>query len=215
MGNSTAAKIIYPLLIQDNYEVVAFSVNHAYLAEKEIFTKPVLPLEILPEQYSPSEYALVNAVGYSNNNQNREFIFNQAKSYGFKFLKYIHPSATVLSDNVKEGVFIMPGVVVEPAATLENNVVIWSNVVIAHHAQVDQHCWIASGSVIAGNAKIGRNTFIGVNATIVNEVSVGEYNIIGAGALITKNTSSNNVFLARSGEKHRFDSQVYSRFYGI
>jgi sugar O-acyltransferase (sialic acid O-acetyltransferase NeuD family) len=214
IGNAIAAQIIFALLKQDTtLDIVAFSVNATYIRDNILCGKPVYALETLSEKYAPDQYQLINAIGYSNLNKNRESTFLEAKKQGFKFKNYIHPTAVILSEIVGEGVFIMPGAVIEPFSIIGANTVIWSNSVIAHHAFIQDHCWIASGCVIAGEAQIGRNSFLGVNATVVNKVSVGEYNIIGAGTLIVKNTERKAVILARAGEQHRFDSENYAKFY--
>lgn len=216
LGNSIAAHIIYGILARDkSIEVVAFAVSARYIKEQEMFGKPVHAIENLVESYAPGSLKFINATGYKNLNQNRELLFRKVKELGYDFVTYIHQNATILTDDIGEGVFIMPGVVIEPYAVIGNNTVIWSNSVIAHHASISENCWIASGCVVAGQSVIGRNTFLGVNSTVVNNIVVGDYNLIGAGALISKNTSPQDVFLARSGEKHRFDSHNYVTFYGF
>ncbi len=95
------------------------------------------------------------------------------------------------------------------------NSLIWANVTLAHHSSIAENCWLASGAVISGQAQVMRNSFIGVNATIVNKVVIAEYNIIGAGVLITKNTKASSVYLARSGEVHRFSSDDYVQYTGF
>ncbi len=214
VGNGIAAEIVYGVLSRDKrFEIAAFTVHQNYMTFEKLFNLPVVALENLLNDYSPASHHVVMAVGYSNINQNREQLFNTLISHGYDIMSYLHPNATILSDNIGQGVFIMPGAVIEPHATIENNTVIWSNATIAHHVIVREHAWIASGTVIAGEALIGRNSFLGVNATVVNKISIGSYNIIGAGTLVSKDTPNNTVMLARSGEKHRFDSQSYSRFY--
>lgn len=213
LGNSIAAQVLYSMIARDcRFEVVAFAVNEEFITEKQLYNLPVVPLEKLSEYYSPQEFQLVNAVGYSRVNRNREAIYFQAKEQGFSFVKYIHPSASVMSDDLGEGVIVLAGSVLEPCSRVANNVVIWSNVVVAHHAIIHENCWLASGGVISGQAELCRNTFVGVNATIVNQVSVSQYNIIGAGALITKDTMEGDVILARSGEKHRVNSEKYAEY---
>ena len=216
IGSALAAQLMYKVLQQDpSIEVTAFAVNEEFLDKLEIEGIKVYSIESLPKYFSPDDYVCINGVGYSNVNQNRESTFNQLKSLGYEFLTYIHPSATILTEEIGEGTFIMPGAVIEPFAEVGCNTVVWSNAVVAHHVIIGDNCWIASGVVIAGESEIKKNVFLGVNATITNKITVGEFNIVGAGALITKDTESEHVFLARSGEKHRFDSKNYAKFFGL
>lgn len=214
IGSEINAKIIFDIITREpTITVSAFAVHHSFLTSKELFGKKVIPFENLTKDFPPTDFKLINAVGYSNLNKNREKIFNEAKQLGYSFLTYIHHAATNFSQNIGEGALVMPGAIIEPFATIGFNSVIWSNVVIAHNATIEENCWIASGSVIAGEAKIKRNSFLGINTSIVNKITVGEYNIIGARSLIAKNTAANSVFLARSGELHRFPSDIYAKHF--
>ena len=214
LGDAIGAQVMSKLLKQNpTIEIAAYAVNAQYHNKKEIDGTKVYPLENLLDHFPANQYQLVNGLGYSNVNRNREIIFHQAKEMGYQFLTYIDSKATALTQSIGEGVFIMPGAVIEPYASIGANTVIWSNSTIAHHVIIEENCWIASGVVIAGGSKIKKNAFLGVNSTIVDKVTVYEANIIGAGALITKSTCVENVFLARSGEKHRFDSENYAKFF--
>jgi sugar O-acyltransferase (sialic acid O-acetyltransferase NeuD family) len=214
IGNAITAQIMFSVLSKDSeLDVVAFSAHERFITTDQLFDTKIIPFENLMNEYPPAEVKLINAIGYSNVNKNREKIFAEAKAQGYSFLTYLHPSVSHFSKELGEGVFIMPGAVIEPFSTIGDNSVIWSNVVIAHHSVIEEHCWIASGSVIAGEARVKRNSFLGINASIVNKITVGEYNIIGARSLITKNTNANSVYLARSGELHRFPSDVYAQHF--
>lgn len=213
VGLGVAAETIYSILSQDSeLEIIGFAVHEKFIKERTFFNKPVFPLEHLEKCCKREECQCINAVGYSNLNQNREAIFHEVLSKDFSFLSYIHPKSTVMTDKIGRGVFVMPGAILEPSSQIGDNTVLWSNVVIAHHVEIQDNCWIASGTVVAGNSKVEKNTFIGVNATIANKVVIGSHNIIGGAAFISKTTDSYSVFLSRSAEKHRFNSQNYSNF---
>jgi sugar O-acyltransferase (sialic acid O-acetyltransferase NeuD family) len=214
IGHAITAEIFYDYLSRDpNIEVVAFAVHEAYLDKATMFGKPVVAFEKLTAAFPPADYKVINAVGYSNLNKNREMTFLQAKEKGYTVLSYIHPDASNFAKSIGEGVFVMPGSRIEPFATVRDNSIICSNVVIAHHSTIEENCWIASGTVVSGAALVKRNSFLGVNATVVNKVVVGEYNIIGAQTLITKNTASGGVYISKSGEQHRFPSQDYAKHF--
>ncbi len=212
IGHSIAAEIIYSIISRDpRINVAAFTVHRSFIDKPVLFDKPIVPFESLAETYPPSEYKIINAIGYGNVNKNRGKIFLEAKLLGYSPLTYIHASASNFSQEIGEGVFIMPGAVIEPFSLIGANTFIWSNVVIAHHARIDENCWIASGAVVSGGARVKRNCFLGVNATIVNKVVIEEYNIIGAQTLIAKNTSAHGVYISRPGEHHRFSSDDYAK----
>lgn len=212
IGDAAGAEIMYAVIENDpRIEVSAFSVHNAFLKKPQMFGKQIVSFEDLPKLFPPAEFKLINAIGYSNINKNRESLFLQAKALGYDFYTYIHPSATILSKEIGEGTFVMAGVVIEPFTKIRANTVIWSNSVVAHHAIIDENCWVASGVIISGEARIKKNCFIGVNSTVVNKVVVEEYNILGAQTLITKNTAPSSVYISRSGEPHRFSSEDYAK----
>jgi len=212
IGNAVGAEIIYSIISRDSsIEIAAFSVHQAYMNKDDLFGIKVIPFENLSRLFPPDKYKLINAVGYTDVNRNREKIFLEAKSFGYSFFTYMSPGVSNFSEKIGEGVFIMPGAVLEPFSSVGDNSYIWSNTVVAHHATIEENCWIASGVVISGGATVRHNCFLGVHSTIANKVVVGEYNIIGAHALIMKNTAANGVYLARSGECHRFSSEDYAK----
>ncbi len=216
VGNSITAEILFDLIKDDNrYQIEAFSVDQEFITEKNLLGLDVIALENLVSMYDTSTYKIIVAIGYGNINRNREALFHKVNNFGFETIAYVHKDAKVFSKEIGKGSIIMPGAVIEPYTKIGVNTVIWSNCTIAHHAVIEENCWIASGSVVSGEARIGKNTFMGVNSTIVNKVTVSEHNIIGANTLVSRNTKPNEVYLARSGEKHRFNSQEFIKFYRL
>jgi len=214
VGHTNAARIFFAILSKDpQINIAAFTVHEAFLDADQLFGVKLVAFETLSSRFSPDEYSIVNGVGYGNVNRNRELTYLAAKEAGYPLFTYVHPSATNLAENVGEGVFVMPGAVIEPYARLGANSVVCSNTTVAHDSIIEENCWLASGTVVSGGAHIKRNTFLGVNSTIVNNIIVEEYNIIGAQTLIAKNTAKNGVYLSRPGEPHRFASEDYARYY--
>ena len=217
IGNAIAAEVLYGFLKSDKrYDVVAFCVDRQYITEQQVFSIQVIELENLQERFSTDEYKLIIGMGYNNINIDRAEMFDRVTLLGYEVETYIHPEAKVIGDNkIGKGCIILANSVIEPFVSIGNNSVVWSNCTVAHHAVIENNCWIASGCVIAGEAKIKANCFLGVNSTVVNNVVVEEYNIVGANTLISKNTKTNEVYLARSGEKHRFPAKDYANFLGV
>jgi sugar O-acyltransferase (sialic acid O-acetyltransferase NeuD family) len=213
-GNAITANIMYEYLAKDSrYQVVAATVDDAFLDKGGINEIDSVPLSRLCHSHPPSEHAIIMAMGYNNLNRDRESMFHRLKKLGYTMESYIHPKATVHTpEHLAEGCVVLPSAVIEPHAQVDANTMIWANVTVAHHATTAAHCWLASGVVISGQAAVKRNSFVGVNATIVNEITVNEYNIIGAGALISKNTKPWGVYLARSAEELRYSSEEYLQF---
>lgn len=213
-GNGVTAEILLSYLYRDaRYEVVAATVDEAFVASSRLRDIASVPIDKLSATHPPSDVSIIMASGYNDLNRVRESLFTRLGKMGYKIETYIHPEAKVYSENaLGEGSIILPNAVVEPFATIGKNSFIWCNVTVAHHSRVGDHCWLAAGAVVSGQAAVGDNAFLGVNATVVNEISVGDHCIIGAAAMISKNTSPRTVHLARSAEQVRFTADQYVAF---
>jgi len=216
-GNAITADILYGYIGRDDrYRVLALTVDDDFVTEGGIEGLRSIAMSDVAGIHGTKDCGVIMAMGYNDLNRSRESMFHRLKEMGYSIETYIHPDAGVYTDlPLGEGCVVLPSAVIEPHVRLGANSMVWCNATLAHHCSVAENCWIASGAVISGQAKIQRNTFVGVNATVVNKVEIGEYNIIGGGALITKCTKGSGVYLARSGEQHRFSSQDYAKYTGV
>ena len=216
-GNSLSAEILYSYIkLDQRYKILGFTVDEKFIQAKTLFSLEVLPLEKLHTFYDPSktDMKIILAIGYKDLNRTRENIYTRLKEQGFSIETYIHPEAKIYNGgNIGEGSIVLANSVIEPFSTLGINSVVWANCTIGHHSKVENHCWIASGTVIAGEGVVRNNSFLGVNVTVANKVTVEEFNVIGGSTFITKDTKKNEVYLSRHGEKHRFDSENYMKFF--
>lgn len=201
LGDSAFAQIAYEYFTHDSpYEVVAFSVEEAFLRQRELFGLPVVPFESLEKHFAPGEHFFFAALVYTNLNRLRRRFYLAAKEKGFAPASYVSSHAFVWRNaTLGEHCFIFENNVIQPFVTLGYNVVLWSGNHIGHHSTIGDHCFIASHAVISGFVSIGRNCFIGVNATLVNNISTGDDCIIGAGALVVKDVAENSVVKGSPG----------------
>lgn len=214
IGNSIAAEIIYGYLKKDSrYKIIGFAVNKEFITQDKIFDYQLAPLENLGDYFDNKDCSAIIAMGYKNLNQNRRKVFEQVKNLGFQVETYIHQNTAIYSDQIGEGSIILPNSTLEPYSKVGSNSVVWANCVVGHHSIIENNCWIASGTVIAGQAVVKNNCFLGVNTTIANQVIVDEFNIVGANTAIIKDTKKNEVYLSRGGEKHRFNSDDYAKYF--
>lgn len=186
IGDSAFAEIAYEYFTHDSeFEVVAFSVERDYLKRTELFGLPVVPFETLEETHAPAEHHFFAATVYTQLNDLRTRLYEQAKQKGYAPASYISPHAFVWRNvEVGEHCFIFEQNVVQPFVKLGNNVVLWSGNHIGHHSTIADNCFISSHVVVSGFVKIGQNCFVGVNTTMANNITVGDRCLIGAGALV-------------------------------
>ena len=192
---------------QSEYEVVAFTVDAAYLTKTTFCGLPVVRFEDIGTQYPHAQCELFIALGYSKLNAVRKEKYLAAKAKGYRLASFVSPRATVLNgDQIGDNCFIFEDNTIQPFVTIGNNVTLWSGNHIGHHSTIHDHCFIASHAVISGGVDIGEQCFIGVNATLRDRVKVGEKCVIGAGALLLSDAEREGVYLGPATERSRVPS---------
>jgi len=189
------------------YEVVAFTVDEAYLTEETFCNLPVVAFEKITTLFSPRECDLFVALGYSKRNAVRKEKYLTAKEIGYQIASFISSYATVLNEGrIGENCFILEDNTIQPFVTIGNNVTLWSGNHIGHHSIIKDHCFIASHVVISGGVEIGEQCFVGVNATLRDHIKVGEKCVIGAGTLLLSDAESLGVYIGTATERAKVPS---------
>lgn len=196
-GTGDIAQIAnYYFDIDSEHEVVAFTVNEAYLKENEFEGKPVVTFENITNSYSPSEYQMFIALSYSKMNKIREAKYNEAKAKGYKLASYVSSKCSYMSQYpCGDNCFIFEDNTVQPFVKIGNNVTLWSGNHIGHHSTIHDHNFVSSHVVISGHCEIHSNCFLGVNATLHNNITIQKETLLAAGAIIGKDTVEQGVYL--------------------
>ena len=207
-GSGQIAQLAHYYFSTDsNYEVVAFTVDAAYISATEFCGLPVVPFEELENLYSPATHEVFVALSYSRLNQLRKEKYLAAKALGYRIASYVSSHATVLNEGkIGDNCFILEDNTIQPFVTIGNNVTLWSGNHIGHHSTIHDHCFIASHVVISGGVDIGESCFIGVNATLRDHIKVGEKCVIGAGALLLADAEPEGVYIGQATERARVPS---------
>lgn len=194
------------------HDVIAFTVDHAYLTMSEKHGLPVVPFEEVQDRYPPDRHQMFVAVGYQDLNRFRAQKYAEAKAKKYELVSYISSRAANLAGvEVGDNCFVLEFATIQPCAKIGNDVFIWSGNHIGHHATIADHCYIAGNAVISGNTVVGPYCFVGVTATIGHEVTIGADTFIGAGCLITKNAEPKSVYISPDTQKFRLDSSAFLR----
>lgn len=191
VGDSAFAEVAFEYFTVDSeYEVVAFSVERAFLQRSELLGLPVVPFEELESRYKPEDHKFFAATVYTQSNKLRARLYTEAKAKGFAPASFISPHAFIWRDVVLgEHCFIFENNVIQPRVRIGNNVVLWSGNHIGHHSTIKDHCFLSSHVVVSGFVEIGSHCFLGVNSTVANNLSVGDHCTIGAGALLLRDVA--------------------------
>jgi sugar O-acyltransferase (sialic acid O-acetyltransferase NeuD family) len=197
-GNGQVAGLAQYYLANDSdYEVVAFTVEPSFIKETSLNGLPVLPLDEARARFPSDAYRMFVALGYGRINKERQQRYEQVKAMGYELITYISSKAIVWSEvEIGENCFIMEGNVIQPYATIGNDVVMWSGCHIGHETVIHDHCFLSAHAVVSGNVIVEPNCFLGVNCTIRNAVTLRRESVIGAGVVITKDTKERGVYAA-------------------
>ena len=197
VGTGEFAEMAYERFTNDsNYEVVAFSVEKAYIKRSEFLNLPVVPFEELEKLYPPHSYYLFVAITYAELNQLRERLYNDAKEKGYKLANYVSSKAQIFGPiKIGENCFIFELNTIQYSVEIGNNTIIWSGCYIGDHTKVKEHCFLAAQAAVACHSELGKNCIIGINSTIMENLKISNYGVIGAGAVVVKNTEEKGVYV--------------------
>lgn len=195
------------------YEVVAFTVDRAYIAAESFCGLPVVAFEDIKTAFPPEQHDFFVALSYSSLNALRKSKYLAAKEFGFRLASYISSRATVLNNGaIGENCFVLEDNTIQPFVSIGNNVTLWSGNHIGHHSTIRDHCFLASHVVVSGGVDIGEQCFIGVNVTLRDHIKVGDRCVLGAGALLLADAEPSGVYMGAATERSRIPS---SRLRGI
>lgn len=211
IGDGETAQIAYEYFTHDSpYEVVAFSVEKAFLKRESLYDLPILPLESLTEAYPPSDYHAYVAISYTKLNRVRSRLFKQVKAMGYQLATYVSSHAFVWHNaSIGENSFIFENNVIQHQVTIGSNVILWSGNHIGHQTIIHDHCYLSSHVVVSGFCEIGSHSFLGVNCSINDTVKIAEDCVIGSGAVVIRSTEAGRVYVgnpARPLDKTSYDS---------
>ncbi len=174
-----------------------------------------MPFGQIEQLYPPDQFVLFVAIGYSRVNRDRAAIYDECRSKGYELITYISSRAAHWGEiQVGANCFILENSVIQPFATIGNNVVIGLGSLIGHDVEIGDHCFIAPGAVIPGGVKIGPYCFVGVNATFRNGITIAPECVIGAGAIMLKDTRPSEVYFARGTDAAPLKSAALGPYFG-
>lgn len=196
IGDSAFAEVAYEYFSYDSdYDVIAFSVEQAFLKKAELFGLPIVEFESLEKIYNPDEHYVFVAAVYTSLNRLRTRLYQEAKSKGFNLASYISSRAFVWKNvELGEHCFVFENNVIQPFVKLGNNVILWSGNHIGHHSIIKDNCFFSSHVVVSGFVEIGESCFLGVNSTIANNLKIAKDCWISPGVVISKDTQAGEIY---------------------
>ncbi len=197
VGEGETAEIAYEYFTHDSeFEVVAFSVEEAYLKKESLFGLPIVPFEMVEKLYDPEKYLLFVAISYTDLNRVRTRLYKQAKAKGYRLASYVSSRAFVWKNvEIGENCFIFENNTLQYHVKIGNNVVLWSGNHIGHRTVIKDNCFISSQVTVSGFCEVGENCFVGVNSCIADGVKIAKDCLVGAGAVVLHDTFEGLVYV--------------------
>lgn len=213
-GTKDLASVAWYLLTHDSpHEVVAFTVDGAYLAENALHGLPVVAFEDVERQFPPESIAMYAPLGAHNLNRLRQEKHRAGKAKGYRFISYVSSKALTWPDlTIGENCMVSEGTAVQPFAKLGNGIIIRGSVNVGHHVKIGDNCFVAGSASIGGAANIGERCFLGLNSTILDRITIAPRCIIGAGAVVTADTEENGIYVGVPAKRRADPADDFTRF---
>lgn len=198
----------YVLTHDSDYDVVAFTVDAAYMDKQTHHGLPVVAFENLAETYPPENFALIVPLGPRQLNALRAERYLNAKAMGYSFASYVSSRALTWPDlQIGENCMIYEGVIIQPFARIGDNCILRSGCNISHHAVIENHVFIAAGALVAGGAKIGERCYLGLGATVRDGITIANHCILGAGAVAVEDTIENSLYVGVPAKRRELPTE--------
>jgi sugar O-acyltransferase (sialic acid O-acetyltransferase NeuD family) len=164
-------------------EEVTFFVDDEYSNEH---TKPL-------SSFDPTNYLMMVAVADS---KEREKIVQKLPE-NTTYFSYIHPTALVMSEDVKIGLgsFIGAYSILTTNITLGDHAILNRGVQIGHDTIIGKYFSAMPGSIVSGNVRIGDKVYMGNNSSIREKIIVCGDVIIGSNATVVKSIITGGVYI--------------------
>jgi sugar O-acyltransferase (sialic acid O-acetyltransferase NeuD family) len=190
-----------------DYDVVAFSIDEAYIKQNEFRGRQLVAFERVAELFPPAQFDFFVAVGYAKLNDIRVEKVAAARAKGYRLVSYLSSRATVFPGfELKENCFILEDNTIQPFARIGSNVTLWSGNHIGHHSIIEDDVFLASHVVVSGGVRVGQGSFVGVNVTIRDRVTIGKKCVLGACALVLEDQPDFSVVAPRGTERSKVPS---------
>lgn len=196
-GASGHAKVVYSILIKNNYNILGFidkNQNINNFKEHRVYHNIGDLLTNISYDPNKETIEFVVAIGGYNSGQDRMYINQMLLESKFKPVTIVHHTACIadtakISDSCQ--ILAMSSICEE--VQIGKQTIINTNASVDHETVVGDGVHIMPGVTIAGCVEIENYVLIGSNATILPRVKIGEGAIVGAGAVVTKNVQNYTV----------------------
>ena len=204
-GDSNYAELIkYYFESDSEYKVVGFCVERAYRSKDELCGLPVVDFEEIESYFPKENHSIFAAIGYKSMRVKKAIYEQKIANSGYNIASYISKNAIVdSSNNIGKNCLILPGVILEPFARVENNTFLNTGVTVCHHSLIGAHSFMAAKSLVGGYTTVGENSFIGFNATVLQQLTLAPETLVAAGSLLMQDTQESTLYVGSPAKAKR------------
>lgn len=102
-----------------------------------------------------------------------------------EILPLVDPRATLSEDvRISAGVLVEAGSVIGPDTYIGEGAIIDLGSVVCHDCHIGAHCHLSPGSVLSGVVRLEENVLVGVGASVNSQVTVGSNAVITPGSAV-------------------------------
>lgn len=184
------------------YDVVGFFDDTLGKGELK-YNIPVLgSINDIEASFNSNEFThIIIGIGYKHLEFKSE-VYSKIKTLNIPFGSIICDQ-TYVDRTVKlgDGIFIMPGCVVDQRVEIGDCAILNCNTTISHDSKVGNYCFFGPGVVVSGFVNIGERSFIGSGSTLIDSLTICSEVQVGAGAVVANNISDKGVYLGVPARK--------------
>lgn len=186
--NQFAERISKYIILEGRDKLLGFTQERQFISRNNINGYPVIPFEELRMVVS-DDFEIILGIGYAQLNAIREKVFHKCKNIGYKIANYISTRAMCYSDNIGDGNFISPGVLIGPDCIIGDGNFLASCAILSHDNKIGNYNFISTNVVFGGFANVEDRCFFGLNSTVKDNVTIAADNLIGSAANVLKSIS--------------------------
>jgi sugar O-acyltransferase (sialic acid O-acetyltransferase NeuD family) len=194
-------QIAYHAINDQQFDVVGFFDDFSVKNSLVNNFKVLGTLSAIETSYNQGDFdVIICGIGYKHL-ELREKLFNVLNPK-LKFANLIHSSCYIdASCKFGNGIFMLPGSVLDYNVTIEDNVVINVSCTIAHDSNIGAHSFLSPRVAVAGFVNIGRRCNIGINTTIIDHMMIANEVQTGGGTVVIESLTKKGLYV---GNPSRF-----------
>lgn len=169
---------------------VTFFIDDKYATSG--ITKPI-------SEFDPSEYTMMVAVGDCKD----RFDIVQRLPKETKYFTFIHPSALIMSDDIKigDGCFIGANSIITTNVEIGNHCILNRGNQIGHDTKIGDYFSAMPGAIVSGNVRIYDMVYMGTNSSIKEKLSIHSLTTIGSNAAVVKHIEEPGTYVGVPAKK--------------